>query len=513
MFCTRCNTPFVIQPLEEGKSKYCENCGQAIYKMENGVITTFSVEEVFVKQDIEIELRERINREKETRFREQLERKEKEKEFRERLEQERLIREKEELERKLKEKEEQDRLFQLQLEEEKRLKERLLQIQQEKDRMELERYENELAEREQKLREQIIKEEEEKVLKIVAEKDLAYQSRLEAEKRERERLENELAIFEKQRIALEEKLALEKKHFELAEKVRIAQEQERLSFLEKERKIKENLLLAQLENERLERERLERDLLQNKTPKVEAVKQALTIPEINPVIPPANNSTIQSEVYAVSSKQNRIWWVVPVLIIAAALCIFYYVNRADKKTTTKTVVTESAASVLNVSSLNSDQPFLQQLKSTLDGKEILSWNPVKESDIKDITLLSGEQNAAVKHYIAALNLEDNSGTKANAEIKLSYNNNILSAVEIQKITYKNIAPVRAWFSFAPVPNCSISINTNNNPIQLKTCDDCAIQKLVSDAGNPVLVQSATKISIKSDNRYEAVVEFSYVPVK
>jgi hypothetical protein len=61
-------------------------------------------------------------------------------------------------------------------------------------------------------------------------------------------------------LHLEEKLALEKKHFELSEKVRLAQEQERLSFLEKERKIKENLLLAQLENERLERERLERDL-------------------------------------------------------------------------------------------------------------------------------------------------------------------------------------------------------------------------------------------------------------
>ena len=85
MYCSHCNTPFTIVSIEEGKSKFCENCGEVIYKNENGVIVTFQPEEVLVKQDNEQELRERINREKETRFKEQLERKEKEKEFRERL--------------------------------------------------------------------------------------------------------------------------------------------------------------------------------------------------------------------------------------------------------------------------------------------------------------------------------------------------------------------------------------------------------------------------------------------
>jgi hypothetical protein len=85
IYCSHCNTPFTIVSIEEGKSKFCENCGEVIYKNENGVIVTFQPEEVLVKQDNEQELSERINREKETRFKEQLERKEKEKEFRERL--------------------------------------------------------------------------------------------------------------------------------------------------------------------------------------------------------------------------------------------------------------------------------------------------------------------------------------------------------------------------------------------------------------------------------------------
>ncbi|MBK9794630.1 MAG: hypothetical protein IPP60_16410 [Sphingobacteriales bacterium] len=524
MFCSHCNTPFTILPLEEGKSKFCENCGQLIYKNENGIILTYQPEEVLMKQDNEHDLRERINREKETRFKEQLERKEKEKEFRERLEQERLIREQEELERKIKEKEEQDRLFQIQLEEERRLKERLLQIQQEKDRMELERYESELAEREQKLREQIIKEEEEKIQRTLAERELLFQQKLEAEQKERERLEKELSLYEKQRMALEEKLALEKKHFELTQKVRSAQEQERLSFLEKERKIKENLLLAQLENEKLERERLERDLLKSKETKTESIvlpvvaetskkEEVSTVAAISNEIP--ENSSFSSAPVVSNKKTGRL---ILSLVILSGILITLFLLRDklpffNKKTEALTVATNNSFTSIDVTAKNADAAFIEQLKSDINGKEILSWNPVNQEEIKEITLLSGSQNGQQINYEATINLEDKTGTKAKTETILHFENNALQRIETTKITYINIAPVRAWFSFAPVPNCTITVNTNNNPIQLKTCDACAIQKMVSDSNNPVALTNASKISIKSDNRYDGLVEFTYVPVK
>jgi hypothetical protein len=522
MYCSHCNTPFTIVSIEEGKSKFCENCGEVIYKNEKGMIVTFQPEEVLVKQDNEQELRERINREKETRFKEQLERKEKEKEFRERLELERQIQEREELERKRKEKEEQERLFLLQLEEEKRLKERLLQIQQEKDRLELERYEHELVEREQKLREQIVKEEEEKIKLAVAEKELVYLQQLEAEKKKRERLENELAQFEKQRAALEEKLALEKKHFELSEKVRLAQEQERLSFLEKERKIKENLLLAQLENERLERERLERDLLVSKTAATttqvsevhEIVKE-----EIKPIKLATTATTLFTEVeqpVVTETSSKKRWFVFIAFLVAAGLLTLFLVRDKLPFVVKKSDVVATAAatpfSEIDVAAKSTDSLFMQQLKTDLNGKEVLSWNPVKPEEITALTLISGKENGQQTIYEAVLHLEDNTATKAKATIFLNYTNAVLTSVETAKITYVNIAPVRAWFSFAPVPNCSISVNTNNNPIQLKTCDSCAVRKLVSDNNNPVVIDNAEQISIKSDNKYDALIEFTYVPL-
>ena len=523
MYCSHCNTPFTIVSIEEGKSKFCENCGEVIYKNENGVIVTFQPEEVLVKQDNEQELRERINREKETRFKEQLERKEKEKEFRERLELERQIQEQEELERKRKEKEEQERLFLLQLEEEKRLKERLLQIQQEKDRLELERYEHELVEREQKLREQIVKEEEEKIKLAVAEKELVYLQQLEAEKKKRERLENELAQFEKQRAALEEKLALEKKHFELSEKVRLAQEQERLSFLEKERKIKENLLLAQLENERLERERLERDLLVSKaaatTTQVSEVHEIVK-EEIKPIKLATTATTLFTEVeqpvVVTEASSKKRWFVFIAFLVAAGLLTLFLIRDklpfVAKKSDAVATATATPFSEIDVAAKSTDSLFMQQLKTDLNGKEVLSWNPVKPEEITELTLISGKENGQQTIYEAVLHLEDNTATKAKATIFLNYTNAVLTSVETAKITYVNIAPVRAWFSFAPVPDCSISVNTNNNPIQLKTCDSCAVRKLVSDNNNPLVIDNAQQISIKSDNKYDAQIEFTYVPL-
>lgn len=354
-------------------------------------------------------------------------------------------------------------MFLLQLEEEKRLKERLLQIQQEKDRLELERYEHELVEREQKLREQIVKEEEKKIKHAVAEKELVYLQQLEAEKKERERLENELAQFEKQRAAFEEKLALEKKHFELSEKVRLVQEQERLSFLEEERKIKENLLLAQLENERLERERLERDLLVSKAA-VTTTQVSKAHDKVKEEIKPINLATpatttfteVEKSVVVPETSSKKRWVVFIAFLVAAGLLTLFLIRDklpfVAKKSDVVVTTTTTTFSIIDVAAKSTDSLFMQQLKPDLNGKEVLSWNPIKQEEITELTLISGKKNGQQTVYETVLHLEDNTTTKAKATIFINYTNAVLTSVETAKITYVNIAPVRAWFSFAPVPD-------------------------------------------------------------
>ena len=116
-------------------------------------------------------------------------------------------------------------------------------------------------------------------------------------------------------------------------------------------------------------------------------------------------------------------------------------------------------------------------------------------------------------YVVALNLDDNTGTKASAKVILRYKNKTIHNIETKQITYKNIAPPNAWFSFTPVPGCSISINTNNNPIKLKTCDKCTEIEIVSGSNALKQVSNTPTISIKSDNKNKVEVEFTYVPIK
>ncbi len=480
MFCNHCNTPFEIVSIEDGKSKYCKKCGHLIYKKVNNSIVIYSAIETPEKNDDEQELRERIQREKELRYKEQLERKQKEQQHRERLEKERLIQEKIELERKLKEREEQEKIFQLQLEEEKKLKEKLIQEQIETEKQERERLENELA---------------------------AQRERQQKEAVEKEREILELAAREKEQAAIHERQLLA-----IAEKERIAAEltraeQERLAAIEQQRIATEQQIaeqkrqLALIEQERLENERL---LQQEK----ETARIQL-----------AANKKPSSTIYVNrnASKQKIAKYAVPVLVILLAVVASFYLKNKIP-TLFKTSSNKALASAdtnytsFNAAELNADSNLIQQLKTNLIGKEIISWNAVKPNDIKRLSILSATKSEQENTYNIQVNLEENTNTKALVELSLQYNKDVLNQIKTNKITYSNIAPVNAWFSFAPVPNCSITINTNNNPIQLKTCDNCTVSKMVCDSETPVNIDNATEIYIKSDNRYSAIVEFTYTPV-
>jgi len=437
MFCSYCNTPFEILPIAEGKNKYCKKCGHLIYKKENNSIIIHAAE-LIVKPDEELELRERINREKEIRYKEQLERKQKEQEHRVRLEQERSLKEQEEQKRKQQEKEELERLFQLQLEQQKNLQkekedqERLLQVQ---------------LEAEKNLKEQVL------------------QEQLASEKQERLRLELELADRE-------QKIKTEKDNLE---KVKAAAERERFE--------KEKQLIAEKESVRIQ-------------------------------LPSGNEKSKTILIQPTYNNWSR--YALPLLAgVLLTLTFFYFkdkISAISKSVKTNKVLASTDTNTSIKQILNTDTALLDQLRTNLIGKEILSWKTIKPNEITSLTILSANNQEDAHQYSVSVDLDDNSNTKATAELDLSYNKIILDKVETTKIIYKNIAPVNAWFSFEPIANCTISINTNNNPIQLKFCDDCSITKIVSTANSPQQIESASNIYIKSDNKYEAVVEFSYVPI-
>jgi len=432
MFCSYCNTPFEILPIAEGKNKYCKKCGHLIYKKENNSIIIHAAE-LIVKPDEELELRERINREKEIRYKEQLERKQKEQEHRVRLEQERSLKEQEEQKRKQEEKEELERLFQLQLEQQKNLQkekkeqERLLQVQ---------------LEAEKNLKEQVL------------------QEQLASEKQERLRLELELADRE-------QKIKTEKDNLE---RVKAAAE-------------KEKQLISEKESVRIQ-------------------------------LPSGNEKSKTILIQPTYNNWSR--YALPLLAgVLLTLTFFYFkdkISAISKSVKTNKVLASTDTNTSIKQLLNTDTTLLDQLRTNLIGKEILSWKTIKPNEITSLIILSANNQEDAHQYSVSIDLDDNSNTKATAELDLSYNKIILDKVETTKIIYKNIAPVNAWFSFEPISNCTISINTNNNPIQLKFCDDCSITKIVSTANSPQQIESAYNIYIKSDNKYEAVVEFSYVPI-
>lgn len=61
-------------------------------------------------------------------------------------------------------------------------------------------------------------------------------------------------------------------------------------------------------------------------------------------------------------------------------------------------------------------------------------------------------------------------------------------------------------------NCDVFINTNENPVQLKTCENCEVIKLNTNTKTiHKLVTNPISIFISSDNKFDAVVDFIYIP--
>ena len=476
MRCISCATPFEVTPIDFGKTKFCKNCGTWLYKNDTGsVILNTIVPMPNLKKDAETELfkQEQILKQRQLEIQQKQQQDELELQRQFEIQRQKNI--------------EYEKQRQLELEQKKQAeleKKRQLEIIQQRQ-VELEK--QKAAELEKQKQDEILKQQ----VAILEEK--VKQQKEEELHREKEIKERELQRQKEYDLAIQQKKIKEAQEIELKKQ----KEKELILQQESERKNED-------EKERKRQEQIEAEILKSSD-----ASGASNESENE------SNSVITEE-----KKSNKVlYFIVPFFLLAilSAIAYFKFPDKIKALFGSSPTVLDSATIAeipANTNSSIKDTTLIEQLKADLVGKQILSWNVVKTNEINNLTIKSFSEIDKNSSYIVEVNLDDNAGTKAMAELALLYNKIILSNVTTNKITYKNTAPTNAWFSFEPIANCNIFVNTNNNPIQLKTCDNCDVQKINTNAENALqLATHPTTIYISSDTKYAAEIDFIYIPFK
>lgn len=331
---------------------------------------------------------------------------------------------------------------------------------------------------------------------LIKERQLELQRQKEAE-------ELRLADIEKQRqLEIEKQQAIE---FAKQQQIRLEQqiEQERLekeqqekAFIERElQRQKEYELELQREKERILAEQQRKDKESEDTQK-----------EKEDELQRFREKELEDQ----ANNQKSNWWkYLLVAIIALVLGAGGYFT-IDRFVLNKEVSTNEPSEVIKndiAASLTSEK-----ITTDLIDKEIIGWGRVEANDIKAILTEKQARNDSII-CTSTLSLSKNNIT-SKAEVTIPYIDTVATNVITNKITYQNTAPTVSWFNFTPVQNCDIYINTNNNPIQLKTCENCTVLKL--NTNNETLyklVINPASIFISSDNKFDAIVDFIYIPKK
>lgn len=476
MKCSNCNKEYEITEIEIGRSKYCRYCGNLLYTNIDGRINNISTNEekneiINNKETIANQLRQEIILKQR-----ELELEKQRIENSERLRQEQLLQQRQ-LEIEQQKKAEAERLKQ-----EETLRLRQLEIQKKQD------------EEKEKLRQE----------QLIRERQLELErERIETERKLKEELERAARELEEQKIkALQEieRLELEKIEKEIRAKILLEQEEER--------RRKEKEIQAQLEQEEQVRVGNERK---------EAEKHAQIQTEVR------DSDAIEDSVTEVPNKRSTFSKVVlfvllPALLLSIAAFITLFLVYPENF---KSLISKSGSAEITETEKtptfapnNTDSLLTEQIKQDLTGKEVLSWGNIQQNDINDLKIVSVDENENNIIYVLEVWLDDKNGTKGIAELNVQYNKIILASLITTKITYQNTAPVNAWFSFAPVADCDIFVNSNGNPILVKGCQNCALININSSSDRPEkLLNYPETIFIQSDTKSEAIVDFIYVPKK
>lgn len=451
MVCNNCKTLFDLVTIDSGKSKFCRSCGSVLYRNINGNIV-FETGIPAINNQFDLKNDEDAAKE--------------------RLKQEMLIKQR-----------------QLEIEQQKQAE--TYKIRQEQlilhRQAEIEREKTLEAEQQRQLDQQKLKQAEKlRQEQLIKERQLELQRQKETEVLRLAEIEKQQAL----EFAKQQQIRLEKQ----IEQERLEKEQQEKAFREREIHIqKEYELELQREKERalIELQRQEReqeDLQKEKETELQRYR----------------DKEIEGEAY----KQKSNWWkYLLVSIIALAigaggyfLIDTYILHKEITINPDKNVISENIAALLTPEKIIID----------LIDKDIIGWGKV---EINDITAIQTEKQARNDSIIctSTLSLMKNN-VKSKAEVSIFYTDTVATNVKTNKITYQNTAPAMSWFNFTPVQNCDIFINTNNNPIQLKTCENCELLKLnTNNETLHKLVINPAGIFISSDNKFDAIVDFIYIP--
>lgn len=323
------------------------------------------------------------------------------------------------------------------------------------------------------------------------------------DKRKQEQLEKERI----ERIKAEEAERIERKKAE--EERKIAEEKERQLRLQLEREIRDKINREIADRERLEQE------LKSKIERERIEKELREQEELARHDEEVRISIIENEETDKPTANKRFIYILPVIFILllAGLAAFYLINPEKTKsllgisTIQPVLSANSGPDIHNTDSSLANEP--SKIKQAITNQTIWGWSgQVRQEQIQSVTIDSSTDS----YKIVTISLKDTDGTQAVSKVRLNYANNDFTSLKTEQITYKNKAPVNKWFFFQPLQNCAIYVNTNNQSIRIKGCQNCPEIKMNTNYENKQkLLNHPATVFITSDSNTDAVIDFIYYP--
>ncbi len=360
---------------------------------------------------------------------------------------------------------------------------------------------------------------------------LQKQQEIEAERKRQEELlkQRQIEIEAESKRRAEE--AERKRQEELLKQRQIEIEAEnKRRAEEKERKIQEELLKQrqiEVENKRLAEEaeaKKSEELAKIKQKEIddenEEIRLALLkqeeeeLSKKNELETPAEedkklSKSISSDKETKETNSGSIKWMIGLVLAALIGALTYFLIDKFVFSKEKNANVASAEIQTNVA----DSLFSpNKLKSDILNKEIIGWGKIDANQIQSIVYKIS--SVADTNFIKAnLDLSDRQ-TTAKVALNMKYMGGDFINLTTENISFMNMAPAGKWFTFAPLANCAITVNTNNESIKFKNCENCEVKIITSNSSNvETLTALGDKLFIQSGTNTDVQVEFNYTPNK
>lgn len=333
---------------------------------------------------------------------------------------------------------------------------------------------------------------------------LQKQQEIEAERKRQEELLKQRQIeieAENKRLAEEKERKIQE---ELLKQRQIEAENKRLA---EEAEAKKREELAKLKQKEIDAETEEKQLALLKQQQEElSKKNELKNSEQD------NKNISKSRMTDKETKETNsgsIKWIIGLVLAALIGALTYFLidkfvfskqkNADAAKAETQTTVADSLFSP-------------DKLKSDILNKEILGWGKIEANQIQSIVYKISSV-ADTNFIMANLDLSDRQ-TTAKAALSLKYIGSNFISLATENISFMNMALAGKWFTFAPLANCAVTVNTNNEPMKFKNCENCEVKIITSNSSNvETLTALGDKLFIQSGTNTDVQVEFNYTPNK